>query len=207
MSVRDFGSPPRNPIERLVQALSQLPGLGEKSSTRLALFLLRDTKGVAREVIDSLEHVLEKVRFCANCQNLTEEELCAICRDPERDSQVLCVVQEPVDVMMFERTEEYRGLYHVLHGVISPLDGVGPDDIRIRSLEQRVKSSDIREIILATNPNAEGEATALYLKKIFAEMPIKISRLASGMTVGGTVEYTDPKTLARALTHRHVFGN
>jgi recombination protein RecR len=200
-------NPPKNPIERLVAALSRLPGLGEKSATRLALFILRDTKGLAVDLIDALTHVREKVRFCRICQNLSEGELCPICEDARRDRARLCVVQEPVDVLMVERTQEYGGLYHVLHGAIAPLDGVGPEDIRAASLIKRVQEEDLSEIILATNPNPEGEATALYLRKAISEASprVKITRIASGVPVGGSVEYTDPKTLARALSNRREF--
>lgn len=196
-----------SPIDRLVTALSRLPGIGEKSATRLALFILRDTKNLSSDLIDALAFVREKVRFCKICQNLTEEELCSICADPERDRTRVCVIQEPVDLMMVERSQEYRGLYHVLHGAIAPLDGVGPDDIRIESLLRRIKKDAVQEVILATNPNPEGEATALYLRKALADTNanLKITRIASGVPVGGSVEYTDPKTLARALANRRDF--
>lgn len=197
--------PPKNPIERLVKALSRLPGIGEKSAMRLALFIVRDAKGLSDELIGALTFVREKVRFCRLCQNLTEEDLCVICRDTDRDARVICVVQEPVDLMMMERTSEYRGLYHVLHGVLSPLDGIGPEDIRLQGLAQRIKEGQVREVILATNPNPEGEATALYLKKIMTPLGVSLTRLASGLPVGGTLEYTDPKTLSKALAHRIVF--
>jgi recombination protein RecR len=197
-----------NPIARLVSALSRLPGIGEKSATRLALFILRDTKGLSSDLIDALSHVREKVRFCQTCQNLSEEELCPVCSDPQRDRSRICIVQEPVDVMMVERTGEYRGLYHVLHGALSPLDGVGPEDIRIASLLKRVASEEaLSEVILATNPNPEGEATALFLKKAVADAAprLAVTRIASGVPVGGSVEYTDPKTLARALSSRQNY--
>ncbi|HSA58650.1 MAG TPA: recombination mediator RecR [bacterium] len=197
----------KNPIDRLVSALSRLPGIGEKSATRLALFILRDAKGLSGDLIDALTHVREKVRFCRLCQNLSEDELCPICEDPQRDRSRLCVVQEPVDVLMVEKSEEYRGLYHVLHGALSPLDGVGPEDIRAANLLQRLQDGAVSEVILATNPNPEGEATALYLRKAIAETDprVKITRIASGVPVGGSVEYTDSKTLARALSNRRDF--
>ncbi len=197
--------PSKNPIERLVKALSRLPGIGEKSAMRLALFIVRDTKGLADELIEALTFVREKVRFCRLCQNLTEEDLCAICREPDRDAHVICVVQEPVDLMMMERTSEYHGLYHVLHGVLSPLDGIGPEDIRLQGLVGRIKEGEVREVILATNPNPEGEATALYLKKIMAPLGVSLTRLALGLPVGGTLEYTDPKTLSKALGNRTIY--
>lgn len=204
MSVQN---PPKNPIDRLVNALSRLPGVGEKSAMRHALFILRDTKDLTTDLIDALTFVREKVRFCRLCQNLTEEELCPICSNPERDRSRICVVQEPVDLLMVERAQEYRGRYHVLHGTIAPLDGVGPEDLRIASLLRRVKEEGPEEVILATNPNPEGEATALYLRKAITEVNprVKVTRIASGVPVGGTVEYTDSKTLARAFTNRRDF--
>lgn len=200
-------TPHQNPIERLVNALSRLPGIGEKSATRLALFILRDTKGLSADLIDALSHVREKVRFCRVCQNLTEEETCALCTDPQRERSRICVVQEPVDLLMVERTGEFHGLYHVLHGAISPLDGVGPEDIRVTSLLRRIKEDGVNEVILATNPNPEGEATALFLKKAVSEAApgLSVTRIASGVPVGGSVEYTDPKTLARALSNRQSY--
>lgn len=200
----------KNPIDRLVAALSRLPGIGEKSATRLALFILRDSKGLSTELIDALTFVREKVRFCKLCQNLSEEDLCPFCSDPARDRSRICVVQEPVDLLMVERSQEYRGLYHVLHGAVAPLDGVGPEDIRAASLIKRLRNPEgapVAEVILATNPNPEGEATALYLKKALAEAnpAVKVTRIASGVPVGGAVEYTDAKTLARALANRRDY--
>ncbi len=194
-----------NPLERLVKALSRLPGIGEKSATRLAIHILRDTRSLAEELINALHFVREKVRFCQSCQNLTGEDLCAICRNPERDQGQICVVQEPVDLLMVERAGEYRGVYHILHGALSPLEGVGPDGIRIESLKKRIKKGNVQEIILATNTNPEGEATALYLKQILSTLGIKITRIASGVPVGGLLEYTDPKTLLKALGNRKEF--
>ncbi len=196
---------PSSPLDRLSQALSRLPGIGEKTATRLALFLLRDTKGAADEILEALVYVKEKVRLCEDCQNISEEAVCPICRDTDRDAKQVCVVQEPVDLMSFERIGEYRGLYHVLHGALSPLEGVGPDDIRLNSLMGRLKAGKIREIILATNSNPEGEATALYLRKLIGPLGLKITRIATGIPVGGLLEYTDPKTLARALSERRNF--
>jgi len=195
-------NPPKDPIDRAVKALSRLPGIGEKSATRLALHIIRDTKGLVNELIESLQFVRDKVKFCSQCQNLTEADLCAICREHDRDAHVICVVQEPVDLMMMERTGDYRGLYHVLHGALSPLDGIGPDDIRLHGLVQRIKDGGVTELILATNPNPEGEATALYLKRVVSPLGISLTRLASGIPVGGTLEYTDPKTLSKALGNR-----
>lgn len=199
-----------NPLERLVRALSRLPGIGEKTATRLALFILRDTKGLAGDLTQALTFVREKVRFCKICQNLAEEELCSICRNPDRDRRLVCVVQEPVDLLTLEKTGEYKGLYHVLHGVLSPLDGIGPEEIRIEGLVSRIRETGrgeggIKEVILATNPNAEGEATALYLKKILSPFGMKITRIASGVPVGGMLEYADAQTLSKSLDNRKEF--
>ena len=194
-----------NPMEKLVRALSRLPGIGEKSASRLSLFILRDATNLSQELIEALRTVREKVHFCRICQNLTEGDLCSICEDPQRDRSLICVIQEPIDLLMIEKTGEFRGLYHILHGTISPLEGVGPDEIRISSLLKRVKKDGISEIILATNPNPEGETTALYLKKILVPLQVKITRIASGIPVGGTLEYTDSQTLSRALDNRKDF--
>lgn len=194
-----------NPLEPLIRALSLLPGIGEKSATRLALFIFRDNQGLASDLTKALTTIQEKVRYCKICQDLTEEETCALCRDTARDHRLICIVQEPVDLMMFEKTGEYHGLYHVLHGALSPLEGTGPEDIRLQSLLKRIEGSNIVEIILAMNPNTEGEATALYLKKIFVSSGIPLTRIASGVPVGGTLEYTDPKTLSRALGNRKKY--
>ena len=197
-----------NPLERLVKAFSRLPGIGEKSATRHALFLLRDEKGLARELAEAMISMREKVRFCRICQNLTEEELCSICNNPSRDPHTICVVQEPVDLLSLEKTGEFRGLYHILHGSLSPLDGIGPDQIRIQGLVKRVKErvpAEVSEVILATNPTPEGEATALYLKKILTPLKVKVTRIASGVAVGGTIEYTDAQNLSRALGTRREF--
>ena len=193
------------PLDRLVRALNRLPGIGEKSATRLALFILRDAGGLAGELIQSLTLLREKIRFCKICQNLTEEEPCPVCRDPARDRRLVCVVQEPQDLLVIERTGEYKGLYHTLHGALSPLDGIGPEEIRIKSLVRRVKEGEVREVILATNPNTEGEATALYLKKILAPFEVRITRIATGVPIGGTIEYTDARTLSKSLDNRKEF--
>ncbi|QQR79551.1 MAG: recombination protein RecR [Deltaproteobacteria bacterium] len=195
------------PLDPLIKSLSRLPGIGEKSATRLAIQIFRDTTGLAQDLIKSLVHITEKVVFCQKCQNISEQDICDICSDTSRNTHLLCVVQEPVDLMMIEKTSEYKGLYHVLHGAISPLDGIGPEDLRVRALIERVSNEDIQEVILATNPNPEGETTALYLKKLLSasNTAIKISRIASGIPVGGTLEYADPKTLARSLGYRRDF--
>ena len=194
-----------NPLDRLIKALSRLPGIGEKTATRLALFILREKKGIAAELVQALSYVREKVKFCRICENLTEEELCLICKDARRNPKLVCVVQEPVDLLMVEKTGEFHGCYHILHGVLSPLDGVGPEELRIGSLIKRAQSGGIDEIILAMNPNSEGETTALYLKKLLSDLSVKVTRIASGMPVGGILEYTDPHTLSKALDNRREF--
>ncbi len=196
---------PPSPMIRLIQALGRLPGIGEKTASRLSLFLLRDRLGVAQEIITALTHLKEKVKFCQGCQNLTEETLCSICRDASRDRHILCVVQEPVDLLAIEKTGDYKGLYHILHGAFSPLEGTGPEDLHLDSLLLRLKTEGISEVILATNPTAEGETTALYLKKALTPFQLKITRIASGVPVGSILEYTDSHTLSRALTNRLAF--
>ena len=193
------------PLEPLVRALSRLPGIGEKSATRLAIFLLRDTKGVAADLSRSLKFVIDNVRFCSECQNISETQVCGLCEDTGRERHTLCIVQEPVDLMMVERIGDYRGLYHVLHGSISPLDGMGPEDLRLKNLMSRIQKGSIQEVILATNPNADGETTAQYLKRFLSPLSIRVSRIASGIPVGGSLEYSDPKTLSRSLSQRREY--
>lgn len=196
--------PSLQPLARLVKALTSLPGIGEKSATRLALFLLKEEREITRELAQALIAMKEKVGFCRLCQNLTEEEICLLCRDDQRNHQTLCVVEGLVDWMAMEKTE-YRGLYYLLHGALSPLDGVGPEEMKFEKLVKRIKEGKFQEVILATNPNPEGEATALYLKKLLAPLGVKLSRIASGVPVGGTLEYTDAQTLSRSLQTRHEF--
>ncbi len=197
----------QDPIQRLVRELARLPGIGQKTATRLAFHILRAPEGQARELAQALTDVKDRVRLCSRCMNLTEEDPCAMCADTRRDDKLLCVVASPPDLMAIERTGGYRGRYHVLHGLLSPLDGIGPDDLRIRELLQRLGTfqSDDLEIILATSPNIEGEATALYLAKVLKPLGFKVSRIASGVQVGGELEYADGMTIARALSARHPF--
>ena len=194
-----------NPLDRLIKALSHLPGIGQKSAARLALFLLKDEKGASQELAEALVAARERVRFCSLCRNLTEAETCSLCRDPERNRSLLCIVEGPADLMAVERTGEFRGLYYLLHGALSPLDGIGPEEMRFDRLVKRVREGKFREVILATNPNPEGEATALYLKKLLTPLGPAISRIASGVPVGGTLEYTDAQTMARSLASRRDF--
>jgi recombination protein RecR len=195
----------RDPIQRLVRELARLPGVGEKTATRLAFHILRAPEALARELAQALIDVKERVRFCSRCMNLTEEDPCSICSDPRRDDKLLCIVASPPDLMAIERTGNYRGRYHVLHGLLSPLDGIGPDDLRVRELLLRLGSKaqvPVEEAIIATSPNVEGEATALYLGKVLRPIGVKTTRIASGLQVGGELEYADGLTIARALDAR-----
>ena len=190
------------PIDRLVHELAKLPGIGERTAQRLAFFILRQPAEYAEALASSLADVKEKVRLCSECQNLTENDPCAICDDSRRSPEMICVVEDPSDVMAVERTHSFRGRYHILHGALSPLDGVGPDDIKIAELLRRLESGSVSEVIVATNASVEGEATALYLSKLIRPTGIRITRLASGIPVGGDLEYIDASTLSRALEER-----
>lgn len=190
------------PLQRLMDALERLPGIGPKSAARLSFFLLKHPE-VAGRLRTSLEG-LERVTLCQRCFHITEteQEHCAICRDPHRDHTTVCVVEEPLDVLALERPGVYRGVYHVLHGVISPVEGIGPEDLRIRELLERIPREGIREVILATNPSMEGDATASYLYALLRPLGVKVTRLAQGLPTGGDLEYADPMTLVRALLGR-----
>lgn len=191
-----------NPIDRLVHELSKLPGVGEKTATRLAFFVLRQPSSYARDFARALVDVKEKVKLCSACLNLTEHDPCDLCRDMRRDEKTICVVEDPTDMMAIEKTHAYRGRYHVLHGALSPLSGIGPDDIKIAELLSRLEGPEVDEVIIATNPNVEGEATALYLSKMIKPSGLKLTRLASGIPVGGDLEYIDASTLTRAFEER-----
>ena len=188
-------------VENLVAQLTRLPGIGSRTAQRLAFHILQRPKDEALALAAALEEVKERVRFCRECGNLTEEELCGICTDARRDRTVVCVVEQPVDVVSLERTHEYRGLYHVLGGALSPLDGVEPGDLRIDELLRRVDADGVQEVVLATNPNMTGEATAAYLADRLRGR-VRVTRLASGLPVGGDLEYADEVTLGRALAGR-----
>ena len=191
-------------IQDLIDELGRLPGVGPKSAQRIAFHILSsDTADVAR-LAAALRKVKESVRFCVTCYNVAEEEQCRICRDPRRGNEVLCVVEEPKDVVAIERTGEFRGRYHVLGGAINPLEGIGPDNLKIRELLIRLGNGDVRELILATDPNTEGEATATYLALMVKPMGIAVTRLASGLPVGGDLEYADEITLGRAFEGRRA---
>lgn len=189
-------------IQDLIDALGRLPGIGPKSAQRIAFHILQSDAEIADSLVDAVRTVKERVKFCSECGNVSEEGQCRICRDPRRDGTKICVVEESKDVIAIERTREFRGKYHVLGGAISPIDGIGPDQLRIRELMQRLADSTITEIILATDPNLEGEATATYLARLIKPMGISVSRLASGLPVGGDLEYADEVTLGRAFEGR-----
>ena len=191
-------------VDNLVSQLTRLPGVGTRTAQRLAFHLLRVPKEEALALAAALEEVKERVRFCSECGNLTEEETCEICRDARRDRSVLCVVEQPADLISLERTHEYRGLYHVLGGALSPLDGVEPENLRIADLISRVDRNGVEEVVLATNPNMTGEATASYLADRLRGR-VRVTRLASGLPVGGDLEYADEVTLGRALSGRREF--
>jgi len=190
-------------LTRLIEELKRLPGIGTKTAQRLAFFLMKMPKDRALGLARAIEEVKEKIRFCRRCGNLGEGELCTVCRDSRRDATLICVVQEAMDVMAIDRTGEYRGLFHVLHGALSPMDNIGPDELNLSSLMKRLHEPDVREVILATNPTIEGEATALYLARlIHAKTRIKVSRIAHGIPMGGHLEYADEVTLSKALEGR-----
>ena len=191
------------PLTELIAQFERLPGIGRKTAQRLAYSILEQPPERAEKFAEALVNARRKIHFCKVCQGLTDKEICDICEDNRRDRSVICVVAEPKDIMAFERTREYNGIYHVLHGVISPLDGIGPDQLRIKELMARLGSGEVNEIIMATNPTVEGEATASYISRLLKPMGIKVTRLAYGIPVGGDLEYADEFTLARALEGRN----
>lgn len=190
------------PVERLIEEFSRLPGIGRKTAQRLAFYVLNMPREDAERFANAIRDAKTKVCTCKRCQNLSDSELCPICANPARDQKTICVVADPRDILAFERTREYRGLYHVLHGTLSPMSHVGPDDLRIRELLQRVAEEDTEEVILATNPDTEGEATAMYISRLLQPFQIKVTRLAYGIPVGGHLEFVDEVTLTRALEGR-----
>jgi recombination protein RecR len=195
------------PLQRLIDELAKLPGIGPKSAQRVAFYILKIPPIEARALTDAIVEVKEKVRLCERCFNVSDRELCEICRDTRRDTSVVCVVQEPPDIIALERTREFRGLYHVLQGAISPIEGIGPEDLRIKELLARIHrpaegDEKVTEIIVATNPNTEGDATAMYLDRLLSPLGVQVTRLASGLPVGGDLEYADEVTLGRALGGR-----
>jgi recombination protein RecR len=189
-------------IARLLEELERLPGIGPKSAQRLAFHILRGDDEAAARLADSILEVKRTIRFCSRCFNFAEGEICEICAEPRRDATAICVVEEPRDVVAIERTGEFHGTYHVLGGAISPIDGIGPDQLRVRELIVRLEDGSVTEVVVATNPNVEGETTAIYLARLIKPLGVKVTRIASGLPVGGDLEYADEVTLGRALEAR-----
>jgi recombination protein RecR len=190
------------PVVRLIEEFHKLPGIGPKSAQRLTYYLLRASQDEATALAQAILEVKEKITFCSVCQNVTDSDPCLICGNEERDSSLVCVVEEPLDILALERTGSYKGLYHVLHGVISPMDGVGPEHLKVEELLERLKGGSVQEVILATNPNLEGEATAMYLGRLLRPLGVRVTRLARGLPSGADLEYADDLTLTRALEGR-----
>jgi recombination protein RecR len=191
-----------DPIARLVKELARLPGIGEKTAQRLAFHVLEAGAGYATALAEAIVGVVRDVRLCTHCQTLTDRDPCSVCADPKRDARTICVVESVPDLLAVERTHEFRGQYHVLHGALSPLEGVGPGDLKIRELLVRLEHQPADEVVLATNPDVEGEAPALYLQKLLKPLGIRVTRIAQGVPMGGDLEYADQVTLARALAGR-----
>lgn len=191
------------PIARLIEEFAKMPGIGKRTAERLAYYVLKLPEAEVQGFADALLSAKQKITFCPICQSLTERTPCEICGDERRDHSVICVVEKPKDVIKIEKTREFKGVYHVLHGVISPMDGIGPENIRISELLARVTDGGVQEVIMATNPNLEGEATAMYVAKLLSPFDVKVTRLAHGIPVGGDLEYADEVTLTRALEGRH----
>mgnify|MGYP001179844289 FL=1 len=195
-------------LQKLIDELGKLPGVGPKSAQRIAFHLIKIPEQDALCLADAIQQAKQKVRFCETCFNMSDEAICEICCDSQRDSSLVCVVEEPRDIVALERTREYKGLYHVLQGAINPIDGIGPEQLKIRELLERLKGNTVVEVILCTNPNIEGEATAMYLAKLIEPLGIQVSRIASGLPVGGDLEYADELTLGRALEgRRNISGD
>lgn len=192
-------------LEKLIEEFSKFPGIGKKTAQRMAFFVLKQRKEESEALTQAISDVKSKVRYCSVCFNITEEDPCKICREEKRDRSMICVVEEANDMMALEKTNQYKGLYHVLGGVLSPLDGVGPDDLKVKELLLRLKGKDVKEVIIATNPSTEGEATAVYLSKLIKPLGIKVTRIARGLPAGGDLEYADQTTLANALEGRVEF--
>ena len=189
-------------IERLIESFEKLPSIGHKTATRLAFYMLNQSKEATDEFINSIIEAKKNLKYCSKCFNITDTDPCPICASPKRDQSTICVVEDVKDVVAMEKTHEFKGVYHVLHGSISPMNGIGPEDIKIKELLERLKDTDVKEIIIATNPRVEGEATAIYLSKLIKPIGIKVTRIAHGIPVGGDLEYTDEVTLSKALEGR-----
>ena len=194
------------PVENLIEQFQKLPGIGRKTAQRLAFFVLSLPEDEAKAFANAVVEAKKSVKFCRECQNLTDGEVCSLCDDKSRDRSTVCVVSDPKDVVAIEKTREYNGLYHVLHGCISPMNGMGPDDVRIKELLERVAKGGIKEVIMATNPDTEGEATAMYISRLLKPFEIKTTRLAYGIPVGGHLEYADEMTLTRAIEGRRAMS-
>ncbi|HEX2053285.1 MAG TPA: recombination mediator RecR [Actinomycetota bacterium] len=194
------------PVQDLIDELAKLPGIGRKTAQRLAFHLLKVDSAAAKKLADSIVVMKDTVRFCPKCFNFAAEDLCEYCSDPRREDSVVCVVEEAPDIVSIEKTGEFRGRYHVLGGAISPIDGIGPDELHLQELLVRISTDGIREVIVATNPNVEGEATAMYLARLLVPVGVKVTRIASGLPVGGDLEYADEVTLGRALQGRRELG-
>lgn len=190
------------PLEILIEQFAKLPGIGKKTATRLAFYVLNSSNEEAKAFANAIINAKEQVKLCKICQNITDTETCALCESPKRDTSVICVTESPKDVISIEKTNEYHGLYHVLHGAISPMDNIGPNDIKIPELLERLKDDTVKEVIMATNPTIEGEATAMYIAKLIKPFGIKVTRIAHGIPVGGDLEYADEITLTRAMEGR-----
>ncbi len=191
------------PIEKLIDEFRRLPGIGPKSAQRLAYSVLRRSKEDAERLSRAILEVKEKIRCCSRCNNFSDRDPCNYCNNTARSGETICIVEEPHDILAVEKTREYHGQYHVLHGVLSPINGVGPEDLKLNNLLERLREGNVREIILATNPNVEGEATAIYLAKLLKPIGVKVSRIALGLPVGSDLEFADEVTMSKALEHRH----
>ncbi len=191
-----------NPIDKLIKALSKFPGVGSKSAARIAYHIMRDKTENVSDLVNAIANVKKKIKLCSECFNLTEDDPCYICSNPRRNNKSVCIVEDPQDASAIESTGTFKGVYHILHGAISPLDGVGPENIKVKELVQRLEKNAIKELIVATNPTIEGEATAHYITKIARPYKIRLSRIAFGIPFGGDIEYTDKSTLSRALESR-----
>ena len=191
------------PVTKLIDELKRLPGVGHKSAQRLAFYILRASREEADRLIEAIVEVKEKIILCSTCNNITDVDPCRYCASPTRDRRILLVVEEPYNLVTIEKTREYKGLYHVLHGALSPIRGIGPDDLKIKNLLERLRSGEVEELILATNPNTEGEATANYLSKLMRPLGLRITRIAMGVPVGSDLEYADEVTMHKALSNRH----
>jgi len=191
------------PIEKLIDEFRKLPGIGSKTAQRLAYSVLRKSKEEAERLSRAIMEVKETIRYCSRCNNFSDRDPCGFCSNPNRSQETICVVEEPNDILSIEKTREYHGQYHVLHGALSPINGVGPEDLKLKNLLERLREGNVHEIILATNPNVEGEATAIYIAKLLKPIGVKVSRIALGVPVGSDLEYADEVTMSKALEHRH----